>query len=310
MSEATAPYGAGFFTVNAESSRPSARLVLGALRELYSPASIVDIGCGSGAWLATAGELGFTVLKGYDGPWADPARYTSSAIDFTPVNLEEVDLEITERYDLAMSVEVAEHLSEARADVIVDALCSASDVVLFGAAVPQQGGVHHVNEQPQSYWIAKFKARGYEPYDVIRPRIWDDPAVKFWFKQNTMLFVKSSSEVLDRQRLHALETPIYDLIHPEQFQRKIERLTAAWLVPRNQLRRRIDRLEARNQKLRERNRELRARLVEVRGTSRARRQRIRTLRNQVSRLERELRAQRRSSTRRIARGLVRRIRRG
>jgi hypothetical protein len=224
VADTDSPYSSAFFTGNARNSMRSARPILQLVRDLYSPTSIVDIGCGSGAWLATAEELGFTVLRGYDGPWADPAKYTSPNIDFVPVDLEKSDFEHDRRYDLAMSVEVAEHLSESRADFIVDALCAASDVVLFGAAIPYQGGVHHIHEKPQSYWIAKFRDRGYEPFDIIRPAVWDNEDVKWWFRQNTLLFVKEGSAVLDPQKLHAMETHVWDVVHPATFADRTKKL--------------------------------------------------------------------------------------
>jgi hypothetical protein len=182
--------------------------------------SIVDIGCGSGGWLAAAEQLGFSVLVGYDGPWAHPAKYTTANIDFRPVNLETCTFEHDRRYDLAMSLEVAEHLPESRADVIVNLLCAASDVVLFGAAIPMQGGYHHIHERAQSYWLEKFRARSYEPFDVIRPAVWDDDKIRWWFRQNTILYVKKGSQVIDRAVLRAMQKPLWDVVHPANYQRR------------------------------------------------------------------------------------------
>lgn len=231
MTATDSPYGENFFRQNADSASLSARPVLDLVHGLYQPTSIVDIGCGSGGWLAAAEQVGFTVLRGYDGPWADPTKYTSPNIDFRPVNLEEETFEHDRRYDLAMSVEVAEHLSESRSDIIVDLLCAASDVVLFGAAIPMQGGTHHIHERPQSYWIEKFRGRGYEVFDIIRPEIWDDDDIRWWFRQNTLLYVKEGSDVLDREVLRSMEKRLWDVVHPANFQRKVTvwRETAAEL---------------------------------------------------------------------------------
>ena len=260
------PYSNAFYNANARNSTKAALPVLQLLRDLYAPESIVDIGCGSGAWLTVAGSLGFTTLRGYDGPWADPSAYTSPDIDFVAVDLEKSGIEHPQRYDLAMSVEVAEHLSEPRADVIVDALCAASDVVLFGAALRNQGGLHHVNEQPQSYWVEKFRRRGYEPYDVVRPVIWDNPDVKAWFKQNTLLYVKSGSAVLDPEQLHSMERPIWDLVHPEHYERKLRTARAKIGDAR--------RLETRVEKLRERNATLKTQLAATRAEGQSLRRRL------------------------------------
>src|SRR5690606_35475831 len=96
------------------------------------------------------------------------------------------------RFDLSISLEVAEHLPESRADVFVDNLTRLSDAVLFSAAIPGQGGTGHVNEQWPTYWIERFAARGFRLADVVRPAIWEDDRMPYWYRQNTLLFVKES----------------------------------------------------------------------------------------------------------------------
>ena len=58
-------------------------------------------------------------------------------------------------------MEVAEHLPAMVADRYVDLLTHLSQVIVFTAAPPGQGGDDHVNEQPPSYWISKFQQRGF-----------------------------------------------------------------------------------------------------------------------------------------------------
>lgn len=55
------------------------------------------------------------------------------------------------RFDLAISVEVAEHLPKEAAETFIDNLVSLSDEVVFGAAYEHQGGVNHLNEQKHIY---------------------------------------------------------------------------------------------------------------------------------------------------------------
>ena len=69
-------------------------------------------------------------------------------------------LRIGRRFDLVNCLEVAEHLDASRADSFVDDLCALGDVVVFSAAIPGQGGTHHVNEQFQSYWQERFRRNG------------------------------------------------------------------------------------------------------------------------------------------------------
>jgi len=95
------------------------------------------------------------------------------------------------KFDLACSLEVAEHLPQTSAQVYVETLVQAAPIVLFSAAIPGQGGMSHVNEQWQSTWAELFAQHGYEPYDYIRPKIYDNPSVEWWYKQNIVLFCAS-----------------------------------------------------------------------------------------------------------------------
>ena len=233
------PYTKGYYAQNIKSSTPSAIAVLSRLFEHYQPTSVVDFGCGSGAWLAGAEALGATELRGFDGPWVDPRALTTPNIDFEPMNFEDQFPTLDRKYDLAISVEVAEHLHKSRANKFIELIASASDVVVFSAAIPYQGGTHHVNEQPQSYWIKLFADAGFDYYDIFRGAIWNNEDVRWWFRQNILLMVCRGSEVVDRELLRSLEAPLVDVVHPANFVRKI-RLNKE----------RIKELEAENRRLR------------------------------------------------------------
>jgi SAM-dependent methyltransferase len=211
-------YDDAFYRRYVEGMASSAAHVLRVVYGFFRPASVLDIGCGRGAWLAAAGALGSATLHGLDGPWVKVGDLLDPAITFSPVDFEKPLPPFDRRFDLAISVEVAEHVAEANADRFVQSLCDASDVVLFGAAIPHQGGDHHVNEQPQSYWVAKFARRGFECFDLVRPALWDEEAVKWWYRQNTFLFVRAGSEAIDVARLRAAVKPVVDSVHPALFQ--------------------------------------------------------------------------------------------
>ena len=91
-------------------------------------------------------------------------------------------------FDLVISLEVGEHLPPEVASDFVGSLVAHSDMVMFSAAIPRHGGVHHVNEQWPSYWRQLFAEHEYQLFDVIRPRIWSDRRVAFWYRQNMLLF--------------------------------------------------------------------------------------------------------------------------
>ena len=70
-------------------------------------------------------------------------------------------MKTNERYDLCLSVEVAEHIPESNSDIFIKSLCALSNNIIFTAAKPGQGGKNHVNEQLPEYWINKFRKYGY-----------------------------------------------------------------------------------------------------------------------------------------------------
>lgn len=214
-------YTSSFYDSYAHRSQTSAREVLSIVLKYLSPASIADVGCGVGTWLAAAQELGIEHLAGFDGQWVNPEELLSDEITFQSVDFES-DFALGARADLCISMEVAEHISEAQADHFVEQLCQSSEVVLFSAAIPCQGGAHHVNEQLQSYWVKKFAARSYECFDVIRHQVWDNDAVEFWYRQNAFLFVHPDCERINRDQLREDHREgIIDIVHPGFFAWKL-----------------------------------------------------------------------------------------
>jgi len=216
-------YSSAFYAGQMPGALQSARVILEILFETFRPASVLDVGCGQGAWLAAAEELGSVKLAGIDGPWVDPAALLSPKIEFSHANLEE-GIKVSQQFDLCISVEVAEHLRDHRARAFVEALCAASEIVLFSAAVKGQGGTNHVNEQWQSYWAQLFDAAGYQHYDLFRPRVWMDRRVERWYRQNLLLYAKRSHPVSDLLKKGALIPGPLDIVHPEVYEDNLQSL--------------------------------------------------------------------------------------
>lgn len=177
---------------NAEARLTSAREILGPMFRTFSPTSVLDVGCGHGAWLQVCRELGADMIQGVDGPWIDTEALAIPASQFMAQALDE-PLDLGRTFDLVVSLEVAEHLSESAADTFIDSLVRHGDVILFSAAVPFQGGHGHINEQWQTYWAVKFADRGYQALDVIRPTIWGNESIFWWLRQNTILFLNQTA---------------------------------------------------------------------------------------------------------------------
>ena len=209
-------YTPHYYKHQTDGSYRSAKIIVPLVLEYLQPRSVVDFGCGVGNWLAAFQENGVTEVVGLDGDYVDRSQLRIDLKAFVPTDLT-LPVQNPRRFDLAMTVDVAEHLPDALADQFVSSLTDAAPVVLFSAAVPHQGGTHHINEQWPDYWVTKFAAQGYEVIDPIRRRIWKNNDVEWWYRQNVLLFVKTSeiSHYPALQAARALTFPDQiSLVHP------------------------------------------------------------------------------------------------
>ena len=169
----------------------SARQVIPLLIEHVRPASVLDVGCGQGAWLAAWRELGVTDVIGVDGNYVEQDDLLIPREHFVARDLTE-RLSLNRRFDLVQSLEVAEHLRPEASNSLVNSLCAHGDIVAFSAAQPGQGGEGHINERNLSAWATAFARRGYAPFDVVRPQIADNRAVDPWYRYNMIVFANTS----------------------------------------------------------------------------------------------------------------------
>ncbi len=183
----------------------------------------MDVGCGLGTWLAVFRDHGAEEILGVDGDYVDRQRLEIAPHEFLACDLSS-PIAVDRRFDLAVSLEVAEHLPEGSADAFVAFLTSLAPVVLFSAAIPCQGGTNHVNEQWPDYWAARFEDRGYQTSDYIRDRIWDSPEVECWYAQNILLFSHRPIPAPTDPALVAAQArwPGLSRVHPRQFIGSIE----------------------------------------------------------------------------------------
>lgn len=216
MSQKDTSYTGEYYKILADESRRSADRVLPVLLESVSVESALDVGCGIATWLAALQDLGVEDVVGIDGDYIERDLLQIPAERFVPLDLEE-SFDLDRTFDLVMSMEVAEHLSPEAADDFVGSLVRHAPTILFSAAIPRQGGTDHVNEQWPAYWAEKFGQHGYLAVDAIRPRIWTDPAVGFWYAQNTILYVRPDHlpESLRSRVVDDLDS--LSIVHPRQF---------------------------------------------------------------------------------------------
>ncbi len=215
-------YNLDFYRTMIDGAERSAAKILPALIESIRPESVLDLGCGVGCWLRVAKALGVKNVHGFDGDYVRKDQLRIAPSEFHPIDLFH-SVPGPLRVDLAISLEVAEHLDDARADAIVEYLTSSSDAVFFGAAIPRQGGTAHINEQWQSYWAKKFDARGFRISTEVRDRFWNDADVSVWYRQNALLFVKPGAHPALDPALKRYDSAVLDIVHPDLYTAKMRR---------------------------------------------------------------------------------------
>jgi SAM-dependent methyltransferase len=213
-------------------SRLAAERILPVVLSVVDATSMIDVGCGPGAWLEVARHLGIRELTGVEGEWASEwlgdERAAGRDFELVLVNLED-ELRLPARFDLAICIEVVEHISAARGASFVADLCRCAPHVLLAAAIPGQRGPNHVNTQWPSHWARHFADHGYRPLDVVRPRIWGDDDLLVHYRQNPILFVHDDEYEQAARRALALTSPpleALDLVHPSLFRRCRDELRA------------------------------------------------------------------------------------
>lgn len=186
-------YDKTFFDYIEKGSRRSAEVVTAAVAGLISVTSVLDVGCGRGAWLDTWRNLGVSDVLGLDGSYVPAESLLVPSLHFRATDLAQ-PVHLNRTFDLVQSLEVAEHLPPSASETFIDTLTRHADVVLFSAARPGQGGENHLNEHTYEYWRRHFRARGFVMYDAVRPLI-ADRSVEPWYRYNAFLFISERSNV-------------------------------------------------------------------------------------------------------------------
>jgi SAM-dependent methyltransferase len=185
-------YNHDFYRLHQSGSDRSAREIIPLILEFVQPRSVIDVGCGIGTWLSVFAENGVQDILGIDGEWVDKKLLRIPQSFFVASDLKQ-QIRVNREFDLVISLEVAEHLPALVAETFVDSLVELGPVIVFSAAIPLQGGVHHVNERWPNYWEKLFRERGYVVVDALRKRVWQKGDVEWWYAQNILIFVDAAS---------------------------------------------------------------------------------------------------------------------
>lgn len=210
-------YDESYYRKHEKGSYNSAITILEYILSFYKFNSLIDLGCGMGTWCKAASDLGVENILGLDQHVYEQQYMLISDKNYIRFNLKN-KLNGYGPFDIAISVEVAEHIDNTYVDSFIRNVCSQSNVVLFSAALPFQGGTGHINEKRCSFWKQKFNKYGYEIIDCIRPHFWDDQNIEIWYRNNCVLFVKNHmySEFVTKI---PKDMPPLDIIHPEMLER-------------------------------------------------------------------------------------------
>ena len=208
----------------------TAKVVFKTLKSYIHVDSIVDAGCGSGAWVRTAIEGGVTRAYGLD-------LLSSLTLIAGNINFEKIltngMLILKERdfvkdsqsklpsADLAICLEVVEHLPPNIATSLVAKLAEASKFVVFSAAQPGQGGTYHINERPIEYWVEEFAKHNFEPFDPFREILNKSKDVPRFYALNMLLFV--SKEALESDN-RIVDKTVFDRVKVNNL-RQLEKRT-------------------------------------------------------------------------------------
>lgn len=216
---AVTEYTREFYENNWEGSLRSAQEVIPIVLEFIQPKSVVELGCGVGGWLSVLKSYGVEDVLGVDGDYVDSKGLLIPKDKFLACDLEK-PFRIGRSFDLAISLEVAEHLPQSCAEMFVESLTKLAPVVLFSAAIPFQRGTHHVNEQWPDFWANIFRTQGFVTIDCLRRRVWQNERVEWWYAQNMLIYAQRDFLAKNTALNEALESTYLSqlrLIHPVKY---------------------------------------------------------------------------------------------
>lgn len=196
------------------------------LFDIFKPKSVLDVGCGIGTFLYEFKQVGVKEVLGIDGDWVDNMllhKYLKPD-EFQSIDLEK-EFHFGKRFDLVLSLEVAEHIDIRNSDNFVKNLVNHGDIIVFSAAIPLQGGSNHKNEQWPSYWASIFQNYGYKFHDLIRPIIWNNENIFWWYKQNIFVAIKNDLIISwNNEIILSRYSKYLDIVHPDLYTIKTSRL--------------------------------------------------------------------------------------
>ena len=160
--------------------------------------SVVDFGCGIGDFVAGLKERGIDSC-GIEGSKEAAPFFVSHDISIFDLRMP-LPFRGINKFKLAYSLEVAEHIEPEFTGIYIENLCNASDSILISAAGPGQKGHYHVNCQPKEYWEDLFKQKGFkrsfEKEEIFRNELKDFKKKKglSGYYNNVLIFERGEND--------------------------------------------------------------------------------------------------------------------
>ena len=170
----------------------------------YAPRTALDVGCGP-AHLSKALAARGVAVTALDGHSRPDVAGTSVAFHECDLNssaaLERVAGKFKATFDVAICLEVAEHLQPEASDALIAFLCAQAPVVIFSAGIPGQGGNGHINCQAREAWHDRFRRHDFHLAHQLRPRLQDEPTVASWYRYNLLDYRRAPIAASEQEAL-------------------------------------------------------------------------------------------------------------
>ncbi|HEX3803725.1 MAG TPA: methyltransferase domain-containing protein [Solirubrobacteraceae bacterium] len=166
--------------------------VVKVVEEVFPEAqTFLDVGAGSGGFAAEVKRTGRRITAcEYNkvGRWFTGLQgVVSHPFD---LNASSPAPDVTGKFDIVYSFEVGEHLPPELGRRMVAFIAEHAHQVVFTAAIPGQGGMGHVNEQPPEYWVELFTDAGMQFDEALTSQVrerFHQERLAPWFEKNAIV---------------------------------------------------------------------------------------------------------------------------
>lgn len=175
-------------TIEAEETPQAQRLAVYLLDE-WDFETIADVGCGTGLYLKPFHDAG-KIVKGFELSQEAVDRAVAPNVYQWDITQTPIRLHCESPFDLTLCLEVFEHIDAQDMPMALDNLTWTSDMIIFSAAIPGQGGDGHINLQPKDYWRGAFAVFGFYEDEIDTEWLVDSMRQGYhmgWFTQNVMV---------------------------------------------------------------------------------------------------------------------------